>query len=59
MEGRQDQGLKEYLELEGQIRAQELDNPIQMLQLKSQRWHQLQNELETAQRELDVMEKLV
>ena len=53
------QCLRRYIELEQQIRRSELNNPIQMLQMKNFRLQRLLCELEAAQKELDVYEKLV
>jgi len=57
--GDQEQGLHEYLELESKLAVSELENPIEMLRIRSRRWHQLINELDLAKRELDVLEKAV
>ena len=54
-----DGNLQKYLELERKITASEALNPVQMLEIKSQRWHQLLHELEAAQKQLDLLEKIV
>ena len=55
----EDRGLGRYLHLERQITSCEAANPIQMLEIKSQRWHQLHNELHVARKQLDLLEKIV
>ena len=51
--------LQKYLDLERQITINEASNPFQMLEIKSQRWHQLLNDLEAAHKQLALLEKIV
>ena len=57
--GDQEEELQEFLELESKLAASAVHNPIQMLEIKSQRWKKIQNEIQLAKKELSIVEKLM